>query len=348
MNPRTSILSSAIIGTGQIAGGYDQRRQSGETGVYTHAGAYCRHEGFRLRTVCDIDPQKALAFRQTWGVERWTTRLRDLTDDFHDVISICTPDKTHAALLLALIESRCCRSILVEKPLAMNCRQMAKIITMAQEAGIQVVVNYQRRFERTYEDLRLSIGTDSQRPRLLAANAHYVKGLLHIGTTMIDTLTAICSYPRQVLAFNRVWNGEIKAYTYDFVMFYPDFSICVTTIDSARDRYNYHIFELDFLLRDGRITLTDCTRCKETRPLTTFAYDGVKVIDDGHPVCERTDFDHAMENAIVYLHDITTGKRQHSVNRPEHSYNNGLIIEKIMLSYRLGAKLTLKETEWML
>lgn len=347
MKAHGPILSTAIIGTGQIAGEYDRRRNPDETGIYTHAGAYRNDGRFRLQTVCDIDPEKASSFRQDWGAARWTTHLSDLAGGYHDVISICTPDKTHPAILLALIESRCCRTVFVEKPLAMSRRRTVQIIAAAQKANINVVVNYQRRFEQTYGDLRRHVGTGGGTP-LLTATAHYIKGLLHIGTTMIDTLTAVCGYPQQVLAFNRVWNRDIKAYSYDFILIYPHYTVCVTTADSAHDRYNYHIFELDFLLRDRRITLTDCTRYKETRSLTGFTYSGVNVLDDGHPVRERTEFDQSMVKAIRYLHAITTGERPHDVNRPEHSYNNSLIIEKIILSYRLGCKVTIKETEWML
>jgi predicted dehydrogenase len=209
-----------------------------------------------------------------------------------------------------------------------------------------VVVNYQRRFDCAYERLRRRIGSSDETP-LLAANAFYIKGLLHIGTTMIDTITAVCGYPERIWAFNRVWNREIRAYTYEFILFYPHYNISVKTIDSNRDLYNYHIFELDFLLRDGRITLTDCTRYIETRSVCGFAYSGVNVINDGEPNRERTEFDQSMSNAIDYLYSITTGKQTHTINRPELSYNNSLILETVIQSYQSGRQVRIKESEWM-
>ena len=346
MNTTHPILSAAIIGTGQIAGDYDRKRHCDDTGVYTHAGAYRSNEKFRLQTVCDIDPVKAEAFMHTWEAVEWTTDINLLSEQYHDVISICTPDKVHAANLLFLIQKRCCRTIFVEKPLAMSRNKIRKIISEARKAKIHIVVNYQRRFDCIYEQLRQRFG-DTAQDRLLAANAYYIKGLLHIGTTMIDTLTAVCGYPEGIWAYNRVWNREIKAYTYEFILFYPLFNITVKTIDSNRYFYNYHIFELDFLLRDGRITLTDCTRYIETRSVSNFAYSGVNVINDGEPMRERTEFDQSMVKAIDYLYDITTGKQSHTVNRPEMSYNNGLILENIMLSYRSGRQISIKENEWM-
>lgn len=339
-------MSAAIIGTGQIAGEYDCNRYSEDTGVYTHAGAYRSNPNFRIHTVCDIDPGKAEAFKHAWGATQWTTDINRLADSYHDVISICTPDKVHAANLLFLIQKRCCRTIFVEKPLAMSRSKTRQIIAAAREAKIDVVVNYQRRFDCVYEQLRRRIGAGAE-TRLLAANAYYIKGLLHIGTTMIDTLTAVCGYPERIWAFNRVWNREIKAYTYEFILFYPHFNISIKTVDSNRDFYNYHIFELDFLLRDGRITLTDCTRYIETRSVSSFAYSGVNVINDGEPDRERTQFDQAMLDAVDYLYDITTGKQPHTINRPELSYNNSLILENIMLSYRYGRQVRIKESEWM-
>ena len=337
-------LSVAIIGAGNIAGGYDERKTQ-LSGIYSHAGAYSSHGGFRLDTVFDRDIARAEMFRRSWGVNGCASSLDDILATQHDVISVCTPDDTHFRILREILAARCCRSVFVEKPLADNLAQIDEISRLATESRVRVVVNFQRRFEPAHIELRNSI---AERPgELLSVSGHYMKGLQHIGVTMIDTLIYLCGNPGGVLAFNRVPNQEIQGGTYEFVLYFPGFTGTVKTTDAERFAYSYHIFEIDLLFRDGRKALVDISQGLRESPVTSYAYPGVRVLNDEQSRYRETAYKRSMLDAARYVFDVTTGTKPHTINTPESSYNNQLIIDSIIESFDRGMiRLNFESTNW--
>ena len=338
-------LSVAIIGAGQIAGGYDENKRSGDKGIYTHAGAYAVSGRFILQTVFDIDRKRARAFGAFWRVKRVADSMEDIYGDSHDVVSVCTPDETHFEIVKELVNHRCCKTIFIEKPLALRLAEIDELSTLAEAKGIALVVNFQRRHDPVHLKLRSTI--EARRKDLLAANAYYMKGLNHIGVTMIDTITYLCGYPKSVLAYNRIYNQQAREFSYEFILFYDGLNCSVKTTDSARFDYNYHLFELDLLFADRRITILDNSRLvRECKP-TGYAYSGVRVLNDRAARFRKTKYPTSMVEAVEYLDQITRSKVPHVLNTPSASYNNRLIIEKVLQSYSENCTaLSFKEEEW--
>lgn len=336
-------LTVAILGAGQIAGGYDCDKTA-DDGVYTHAGAYAKDGRFRLQTVADLDPAKGEAFLRAWQAGSATTRLEDILNGYHDIISICTPDRTHFGIIAEIIRSRSCRTIFAEKPLALTLAEVTEAERLAREAGINIVVNFQRRFDPVLDGIRRRLATVGG--RVLAATAFYIKGLEHIGTTMIDTLIFLCGIPHRVLAFNRVYNRETAEFTYEFILFYDGFNVTVKSIDTEPSAYRYHIFEIDLLLADCRITINDNSRQVVTRILTDYAYKGVKVLDDRRPDHAETGYGLAMLGAVDYIHRITVGNIPHTINTPEASALNKAIVDSVILSHDRGAPVEIGDNTW--
>jgi len=300
-----SILSVAIIGAGNIAGGYDEKKQGNDAGVYTHAGAYFAHGGFKLTTVFDLDQERAESFVHKWGVGRKAAGMAEVRENRHDVISVCTPDETHFGIVRDILTARCCRTVFVEKPLAMNLDQIEEIALLAGKHGISVVVNFQRRNEPIHWEIRELIAA---RPEdLLSVNGYYMKGLRHIGVTMVDTLSYLCGYPEAVLAYNRVFNQEAGEHSYEFVLYYPGFNATVKTIDAERFLYNYHIFEIDLLFADRRKTLVDISQAVRETSVSDYAYSGIKVMNDREACYRETGYKYSMRDAAEYIYKVTAG-----------------------------------------
>lgn len=341
MNP----LSVAIIGTGRIAGGYDEKRPGGEVGIYTHAGAYAAHGGFEIKTVFDVDRERAASFRHIWKAGCAVTDTAEIHGGFHDVISVCTPDHTHYGIVRDILVAGCCRTVIVEKPLAADLAQIEELIQLAAEREINLIVNFQRRNEPVHGEIRDLVA--SRPGELLSVSGHYMKGLPHIGVTMIDTLCYLCGYPEAVLTYNRVFNQEVDEYSYEFVLYYPDFTAAVKTTDADRFRYNYHIFEIDFLFSDRRLTLVDISQGLKETPVTGYAYSGVKVMNEKESQYRETGYKSSMKDAIGYIYDVTTGKAPHGVNTPQSSWNNLRIINHITESFERGSvKLHFEQGLW--
>lgn len=338
-------LSVAIIGTGNIAGGYDEKKLDDDAGIYTHAGAYAAHAGFELKTVFDVDCERAESFRSIWKAGRAVTDSGEIYNEFHDVISVCTPDHTHFSIVRDILAAGCCRTVFVEKPLATDSVQLEELIQLAAERDIHLVVNFQRRNEPVHQEIRDIVV--SKPGELLSVSGHYMKGLRHIGVTMIDTLCYLCGNPEAVLAYNRVFNQEVDDYSYEFVLYYPGFTAVVKTTDADRFRYNYHIFEIDFLFSDQRLTLVDISQGLKVTPVTGYAYSGVKVMNERESQYRETGYKTSMKDAVEYIYDITTGKTNHGVNTPQSSWNNLRIIKYITESFERGSvKLHFEQGLW--
>jgi len=324
-------LKVAIIGAGQIAGGYDENRSLEDGGTYTHACAYTNNPHFDLACIFDLNYQKALRFQDYWHVKHCALSIREIYDTPYDVVSVCTPDVTHFEIIKSLLSNRCCKVIYAEKPLAEIPGQISEITSLSKETGIHVVVNFQRRFDSLYSQLRSLVQKDNC--QLLTMNALYMKGLDHSGIAMIDMITNICGYPNKILTFNRSYNKEINEYSYDFILYYDNFNVTVKSIDSDIHGYTYHIFELDMLLSDRRIILNDNSRQCEVKEISNYAYSGVKILNDNNPVKTETGYKQSIWQATEYINNIICNNTAHVINTPQQSYNDALIAAAIKESY---------------
>lgn len=338
-------LSVAIIGAGNIAGGFDEKKQGEDTGVYSHAGAYAAHGGFELKTVFEPERGRGEAFQQFWSVGNLADDLKEIYAGHHDVISVCSPDSTHFNMVRNILTSSCCRTVFVEKPLAMEIHQIEEIIRLADASGIHVVVNFQRRNEPQHRELRQYILAHPG--ELLSVTGCYMKGLHHIGVTMIDTISYLCGYPDALLTFNRSFNQEVGDYSYEFILYYQDFTVVVKSTDADRFRYNYHLFEIDLLFTDRRMTLVDMSQGLRNSFVTDYAYSGVKIMNEREARYCETGYRSSMVEAIGYLYDISAGKREHAINTPKSSYNNSLLVNTIVASFNRGSvKIDMEQGQW--
>src|SRR5260370_39670201 len=99
-----------------------------------HSNAYCKVNNFFdleyrpvLKAVCARSADKAKAFADKWGYESVEADWRQLVarKDI-DLIDICTPNNTHAAIAIAAAQAG--KMILCEKPLSMNWPEGLKMV----------------------------------------------------------------------------------------------------------------------------------------------------------------------------------------------------------------------------
>lgn len=194
-------LSVAIIGCGQIAGGYDWNRPEDALPL-THAAAYRRDEGFRLVACVDPDRERAVAFAARWGAESAFTSMDDLVPlaGQIDVISICSPTDCHldhgeAALALKP------RLIFCEKPMTPDMASSRRLVARAAELGILLAVNHNRRWDPEMRRLACDLA-NGKHGALRSVVATYNKGVLNNGSHMIDLLHMLLG-PLQLIATGR-------------------------------------------------------------------------------------------------------------------------------------------------
>jgi len=117
-----------------------------------HSNAYRRVNNFFdleyrpvLKAVCARNAEKAQAFADTWGYESIETDWKALLarDDI-DAVDICTPNNLHKEIAIAAAKAG--KTILCEKPLAMNAAEGEQMCQAVEAAGVPNIVwyNYRR------------------------------------------------------------------------------------------------------------------------------------------------------------------------------------------------------------
>jgi predicted dehydrogenase len=240
-------LRAAIVGAGKIAG-------LGEAPFVTHAEVLTTAGPFVLEGVCEPDEERRRAFSERWGVSRRHGDLEGLlADGAWDLIAVCSPDSTHAAILGGLLSApRPPRLVVLEKP---PCVTPSELDDLSGISSVPVVVNLTRRFDAGH--LALKNLMDSQElGELIAVRWVYYGGWLHNGIHVVDTLGMLLGPGLEVRSVRRGYDGrcgdpclegEFRAERH------PGVSILVESFPETA----YQLLEGEFRFRDGRARLLD-------------------------------------------------------------------------------------------
>lgn len=245
------MLRAALIGCGKI--GSEVADDPKASGVQSHAGAYEACTETELVAVCDADAERAERCARRWGLSAgYTDVVRLLAEKKPEIISVCTPDETHASLLKAILRTPNVRGVLAEKPLALNVKDAVEIVSLAKKQNITLSVNYTRRFAANFKALKAWIDKGGL-GKVQAVTGIYVKGLVHNGSHWIDLARYLVGEIAEVNGRNHL-NEAGPDPTIDV-----DFSFA----NGARghlaglDKHHFAIFEMDIIGSAGRARITN-------------------------------------------------------------------------------------------
>ena len=132
-----------IIGTGR------PRSSEGSTGFgmsHRHAEGYKRSPDAEIVALADIVPENAEAFQALHGGDRLYTDYHEmLAEENLDIVSVCTWPHLHAPMVIAACEAGV-KAIHCEKPMAPTYGEAVAMVQAANEHGVQLTFNHQRRF----------------------------------------------------------------------------------------------------------------------------------------------------------------------------------------------------------
>lgn len=125
-------LRAGIIGTGAIA--------------HAHASAIAElAPRIELVGVADVDATRATEFAERFGAPASYTDASELLAAADlDLVSVCTPPKTHAPLAIAAMRAGV--PVLVEKPTALSLAEIDELVAVNAETGVPALTVYQHRF----------------------------------------------------------------------------------------------------------------------------------------------------------------------------------------------------------
>jgi predicted dehydrogenase len=179
-------VRTLIIGCGNIAGRFDFGR-SGDW-PRTHAGAYARDGRFELAGCVEPDDARRTEFMHEWKVPVGYRSMDEIARGgaAFDVVSICSPTANHAHDLQVALGVQP-KLIFCEKPTTESAGETARLVAACKRAGVDLAVNYTRRWDPAVADLKAGL-EDDRWGALRSVVGYYNKGLMNNGSHMLDLL----------------------------------------------------------------------------------------------------------------------------------------------------------------
>ena len=123
--------------------------------AYNHGDAYRSLPDCELVACADIVRDNAAAFAKEFDIAD-----KHVYEDFQamlhavepDLVSICTPLPTHADLVVGAAETGAVQAIHCEKPMAHTWGDSKRMVAVADEYGVQLTFNHQRRFDPDWQE----------------------------------------------------------------------------------------------------------------------------------------------------------------------------------------------------
>jgi predicted dehydrogenase len=240
-------FKAAIIGCGDIAGGYDPPPPLEWS--MTHAGGYLLCPDTELIAAADIDKKNLYEFGNKWGVKKLYQDYQEmLQKEEIDILSICVPTEHHHQVCKNAIHHGI-KAIFMEKPLSYKLEEAKELAEISK--GKTVAVNYFRRWNPTFDKLKQEIA-DGTNGKLVFIRVYYTKGVLHNASHGIDLLRYLVGEPRGGRCISEV-PPDVEDYPADFYLqFGGDIQAYFLNIENAQ----YNIFEIDLLSEKGRILIS--------------------------------------------------------------------------------------------
>lgn len=220
-------LKCAIVGCGRIGSEFDDDPLMKKSyGICSHAGGYMDNPNTELIAASDRLPKQLEKFENKWGITNlYDDYLTMLRKEKIDILSICTPPKTHYDVFMDAINSGV-KAVFCEKPLSNFVADGREMVETAKEEGAVLAVNHSRRWDSLYQDVRDYIA-EGNLGDIRHVSAYFTGGVVDNGTHMMDSLRMLC--------------GELD-----------DLDIKVNHLDVP-----YTFFEIDIYGANGRIRITD-------------------------------------------------------------------------------------------
>ncbi len=120
-----------------------------------HARGYSELESTELVAICDVNPERAKAVADQFGVKAYTSSSRMLKSEDIEAVSVCTWSTKLAKEALKALKAG--KHVLVEKPMATYTRQAESLLEVAEENGLHLTVGFLMRFIPGLQHIREAV-----------------------------------------------------------------------------------------------------------------------------------------------------------------------------------------------
>jgi len=327
-------LQTLIVGLGAIGSKNDH-------GVYTdsplsHAGAILQNKAFELVAAVDSNKESREKFREKWQCNiPILNSVEDIRPDIGvDIAIVASSTHTHFSIISKLFSLKNLKIIFCEKPFCSNANEAQKLITMAEKLGIEIVVNYHRRWNSKFNRFRQKIQSYGQPADVQVV---YRKGLYNYGSHIIDLMVSF-------------W-GPIETITADALRLEhnalddPSISASIEFLSGGRARINgcdnvdYDLFDMDISYRNCRFRIEaggyKIKKFIEVSDLYFPGYSYLQEIDSDYESGSVLELNKAYEELASFLH----GKITSVTSSAENALHVIHVLDAIRDSAMQGGKL---------
>ena len=180
--------TAAIIGCGSIGALKPEKFDSPHTqNALTHAHAMYNNPYIDLEAVFDIDIDRAKAASECWVVKKYGSSI---PCEHYDVVTIATPTKDHLETVYDVVMKVEPKIIVLEKPGGNSLPEWRKIQELGEKSNIPIMINYNRRFEKTHQRMKEILTRIWNDPdgEIYGCRVYYGRGLKGDGCHAIDLM----------------------------------------------------------------------------------------------------------------------------------------------------------------
>ena len=252
---------AAVIGLGQI--GFKIDLDSSRRIIWSHVKAYDNTKNIDLIAVSEINKDNILTFKKYYPkVKVYEDYIDLLEKNKIDIISICTPTKTHLKIIEKILKIRRPKVIFCEKPVGRDYEECEEIIKLCTKYNVILSTNYMRRWDARFIQISQII-KDEKIGKLTSLSAYGTSALLTSTSHLIDILLMYGGYSIDWLIgelqqdYVRTAHGEKDPGGNAFVKFSNG---SFGYLKGSSTNSSNYMFEIDLLFSQGRITIADDAR----------------------------------------------------------------------------------------
>lgn len=242
--------NALVVGLGRIGLGFDIGSDSSH--ILTHTKAYLKHKDFNLISGIDINMSRRKEFDDYAGKKAYSNigQFKKGNNTKIDVVSLCTPEKVRYSEFIKIVSLKP-KLVIIEKPLALTLDEAVKIKSTADENNIKIFVNYTRRVDPSFENLR-KILRAKKLGNVSLVKINYNGGMYKNASHFIDLVMHYFGVPKNIrcLSIKNRKGGDFDA---SFILSYKNFEVFFNYVPAMA----YFIAEMDIFLSKGRISVFD-------------------------------------------------------------------------------------------
>ncbi len=246
------MFTAGLIGTGKVAGLFDYPQKTKK--IDSHAQAIFNNPELKLISVVEPNERLLSDFSRTWNIQNKYLNIDELLKvNVPDILSICSPSKTHFEIALKILQNKVRpKLLLVEKPLCLNSRELQTLLNLSRRSDCTVIVHHKRRTDPAHVKLKEIISSNSL-GIILQGHFVYYGGWLNNGVHFIDLIVFLFG---NNFVFKDIFIqdfGNLNDPCLNLKIAFKNFEISIESFD---EKY-YQLFEGEFRFSKGRVLYND-------------------------------------------------------------------------------------------